>query len=64
MPQIRCHGTLILSERVARCVPRSAVAISAERTAALVERYRKLEQMTGVREVVRLLTPARVRTAA
>ena len=54
----------ILSERVARCVPHSAVAISAERTAALVERCRKVEQMPDVRELVRLVTPAPVRTAA
>ena len=48
----------ILTERVARCVPHSAVALPAERIDTLVECCRTLDQMSDVRELVRLMSPA------
>ena len=54
----------ILSERVARCVPHSAVAMSPELINALVGHCRKLERMADVRELVRLMTPESVRLVA
>lgn len=54
----------ILNERIARCVPYSAVAVSPERIDVLVDRCRKLEQMADVRELVRLMNAAPVRSAA
>ncbi len=54
----------VLSERIARCVPHGAVAISPERIDELVGQCRSLERIPDVRELVRLMNPLPSRSVA
>jgi len=61
-PEAPLSWNEVLSERIGRCVPHSAVPIDAGRIAELVHDCRNLDQMADVRNLLKLITPQTVST--